>query len=118
VSAIDDFEAQARDERLRIADLEAQLAAPVELPSDAAIRRRYFEVESMGKKDPMRGREVFRQLFGGGLRLMPGDDRIYTAQGHLSWLGFVLRPRNKKPSTGFSGRDSGPIDGGSCGDRI
>lgn len=118
LSAIRDFDAQAGDERLRIADLEAQLNAPIALPSNAQIRRQYLEVESMVKKNPMRGREALRSLFGGGLRLTPGEDGVYVAQGELSWLGFVLRPRNKKPSAEGSGRGSRLIDSGDCGGRI
>ena len=52
VSATGDVEASARAERLVSPTGRPQFVPPVELASDAGIRRRDFEVESMGMKPP------------------------------------------------------------------
>lgn len=89
--ALVDLEAQAKTEKTAIAELVAQAAKPIELPSADAVIAKSFDLERIIEKDPLRGREALKRLFAGGvIAVYPQPEGHYTAESRLFPLALVL----------------------------
>ncbi len=88
---LSDLEAEADALRLGIVEAERRRQEPIKLPNQDEICHRVFDMHELLAQDPNAGREALRTLLkGGSIRLMPGDDGIYTAKCELLPLGILL----------------------------
>lgn len=94
VSTLHDLEAQAKQEKAAIANIERDAATPIRLPTPEEVLRRVFDLEAHLRDDPTVGREKLRRLLKGGtIKLELGVDGVYTAKTELLPL-MLLAPEN------------------------
>ena len=108
--ALLDLEAQAKMDKLSLADLQARGAAAVRLPSPEETLERAFRFEDVLLKDPVRGRSELRRLFDNEQILVgPQPGGFYIAEGKLYPLAmFSLRiDEPDKPKARGPGEPSG-----------
>lgn len=112
-----DLEAQARDERVKVAALDKQAREPARLPSVEQVMARVFDLEARLTQDPLRGREELRNYFrGGGLRLQPQPDGSWIARGEMLPLAAWLGPNAQRPD--LEGFPDPAVYSDGCGGRI
>lgn len=94
VSTLHDLEAQAKQEKAAIAQVEREAATPIKLPAPEEVLKRVFDLEARLREDPTVGREMLRRLLKGGtIKLELGADDVYTAKTELLPL-MLLAPEN------------------------
>jgi site-specific DNA recombinase len=100
-----DLEAQAAADKAAILALEDQARVPVVLPTPDQVARQCLNLERMLAADPLRAREALRRFFQGGrIRLTPGEDGVYYAEGTLLpliALSEATRPPGGSPRGHF-----------------
>lgn len=98
MSALKDFEVQAKSEKAAIASLESMAMAPVVLPTPDELVERALDVESViAGADPVAAREALRRLFRDGRVVMHPQERSYRAEGSYLPLAVLdARPKNER----------------------
>lgn len=90
-----DLEAHAKAEKAAIANLESKAGEPLRLPSIDEVSDQVFNLDTGLMADPIAGRGRLRQwLQGEEVRLIPGADGTYTAEGTL--LPLVVLNQSRK----------------------
>lgn len=115
VKALHDLEAQARDEKAAMAELERRASQPVRLPSPDEVLDRVFNLEARVTQDVLRGREALRRMFKGGeIRLHTQGTHYVARMGILPLV--LLTPESAMPGSGVT--PSRASYGEGCGGRI
>jgi site-specific DNA recombinase len=117
-TALKDLEAQAREERAKLKELEASSVRPVRLPTPDEILEQARRLEQTLMTDPTCGREMLLQFFEHGrLTLEPQPAGHYVARSR--WLPTrALTVNTRTPQSGGPGRFVDRATALSCAGRI
>lgn len=113
-----DEDAKAKALRAELAAAEAVSRAPVRLPTPDDVLRVVADLDRVLQADVAGGREALRRLLRAGtIRLVPGADRIYTAEAEVLPFGLLLASPRSANAASVS-RDGARYTTVDCGGRI
>jgi hypothetical protein len=97
------MEIHATAERRALADLEREDEQPIRLPSPDELLARLWDLDENLREDPIAGRERLKRFIDEEIRLVLGEDGIFTARTTIFPL-MLLTPETRKPAPSPRGR--------------
>lgn len=99
-----DLEAQAKADKLALAELEFRARRPVVLPSLDLVARRVFDLEMVAKEHPTEARfELARYFEDGHVRIRPQPEGYYLAESVQLPLVLMAGPQKHSAQVGDLG---------------